>query len=183
MAENTAGDSAEMCSDLRDFTQIPQARREQIAARIESLERERDVFRDRLAVSIEYVEGTPVGYGEDEIDRLHDKLSIATAQVESLAASVRQVRYELESTCLQKDFIAAKVRQLEAELDTKRWFINALNPQVHIDAFHDCYTIVVSHGISVPINSRTGPGVHDFAHHDSTPTLDAAIDAARKEKR
>ena len=119
--------------------------------------------------------------------------SIATAQVESLAATVRQleaerdalreVRYELESTCLQKDFIAAKVRQLEAELDTKRWFINALNPQVHIDAFHDCYTIVVSHGISVPINSRTGPGVHDFAHHDSTPTLDAAIDAARKEKR
>lgn len=42
---------------------------------LERLVRERDALWSRLNPAIEYVEGTPVGYGEDEIDRLHVRIA------------------------------------------------------------------------------------------------------------
>ena len=44
----------------------------------------------RLNPSIEYVEGTPVGYGEDEIDRLHRQLDAAQSATAPLSEKAQQ---------------------------------------------------------------------------------------------
>lgn len=67
---------------------------------------------------------------------------------------------------------------IERDAARWRWLVQQTDPQVHVDPFHDCYTLVISKGISVPITCKTGPGVHDIKSAEQTPPLDEAIDAA-----
>ena len=102
MAENTAGDSAEQLL-VASFN----AGADESAARIESLERERNTAQANYQFMVEraadrhlegYRElGAKCAAAEERAERAEAALAIATAQVESLAASLRQVEAERDA--------------------------------------------------------------------------------------
>lgn len=66
---------------------------------------------ERLAPSIEYVEATPVGYGEDEIDRLRAELDALKSNLSAMKDTTAQ------HWCQEAEFQKREVARKQAEID------------------------------------------------------------------
>ena len=87
-------------------------------ARAEKAEAERDSLRNRLKPSLEYVEGTACGYGDDEIDRLTEQ--IQDLKLATLAALTKAGLAMLEENPITPWEVNAAIARLARERDSER---------------------------------------------------------------
>ena len=102
-------------SDLR---RDAEAQRDAAIARAEKAEAERDSLRNRLKPSLEYVEGTACGYGDDEIDRLTEQ--IQELKLAILAALTKAGLAMLEENPITPWEVNAAIARLARERDSER---------------------------------------------------------------
>lgn len=95
---------------------VDEVRRQE--ARAEKAEAERDSLRNRLKPSLEYVEGTACGYGDDEIDRLTEQ--IQELKLAILAALTKAGLAMLEENPITPWEVNAAIARLARERDSER---------------------------------------------------------------
>lgn len=132
---------------------------------INDLLAENRALRERLQISIEYSDGQPVGFGEDEIDRLRARVAELEVRLGTTACG--------ESMCFQYRDLQAENQSLRRDVDVYQNGILAVVSL--IESSLGVYGLHLNGELAPWDTLRTDGGYEDWLQ-----SLDAAVDVIDK---